>query len=103
MESIGTIIQSQLSIERTVMANKRTMMAYFRSAVALVVAAAGLMKFIQDPIWIVIGVFFLILAPVMIVMGIIDYISVKKLIEKEKLFINRVNDTIDEQDTCDNE
>ncbi len=92
MESIGTIVQSQLSIERTVLANKRTLMAYFRSAVSLIVAGAGLMKFIQDPIWCIIGIIFIIVAPVMMTIGIVDYYRVKKLIDKESVFVQKFND-----------
>ena len=48
-------VQSELSIERTKMANRRTLLAYIRSAVGLIVAGAGLMKFINSTVWIVIG------------------------------------------------
>lgn len=77
-------VQSELSIERTKMANRRTLLAYIRSAVGLIVAGAGLMKFINSTVWIVIGMGCIILAPITLIFGIYDYFHIKKLIELEK-------------------
>ena len=66
-------VQSELSIERTKMANRRTLLAYIRSAVGLIVAGAGLMKFINSTVWIVIGMGCIILAPITLIFGIYDY------------------------------
>ena len=85
---INSKMQSELAMERTKMANRRTLLAYIRSAVGFVVAGAGLLKFIQDPIWIYIGIICIILAPITIIAGIIDYRRVNKLIEKEAAFLN---------------
>lgn len=84
MKNTNAIIQSKLSIERTLLANKRTFLAYVRTAIGLIVAGAGLMKFVQDKVWVVIGIIFIILTPVTILVGIIDYLRVKKIIQKEK-------------------
>ena len=80
-------IQSQLSVERTKLANRRTLLAYLRSAVGLVVAGAGLMKFITEDVWVVVGICCIILAPIIMIVGIIDYIHVKKLIKAEKEYL----------------
>lgn len=80
-------IQSELSIERTKMANRRTLLAYIRSTVGLLVAGAGLMKFINSSVWIVIGVACIILAPITLVFGIYDYFRMKKLIQLENDFL----------------
>ena len=85
---INSKMQSELAMERTRMANRRTLLAYIRSAVGFIVAGAGLLKFIQDPIWIYIGIICIILAPITIIAGIIDYRRVNKLIEKEAAFLN---------------
>ena len=85
---VNSKMQSELAMERTKMANRRTLLAYIRSAVGFVVAGAGLLKFIQDPIWIYIGIICIILAPITIIAGIIDYRRVNKLIEKEAAFLN---------------
>lgn len=83
----ASAIQSELSIERTKMANRRTFLAYLRTSVALIVAGAGMLKFIQVAAWIAIGWICIALAPVIIVLGILDYIQVKKLIKKETEFM----------------
>lgn len=76
-------IQSELSIERTRLANHRTLLAYFRSSIALIVSGAGLLKFIHDDIWVYTGYILLGLAPVMIIAGLVDFIRMKRLIKKE--------------------
>lgn len=81
---IASKVQSELSIERTVLANRRTFLAYFRTAVALIVAGAGLLKFVQNSVWVYLGIAFVILTPVVMIMGIYDYVQVKNLIKRER-------------------
>ena len=80
-------IQSDLSIERTKMANRRTLLAYIRSAGGLIVAGAGLMKFINSTVWIAVGIGCIVLAPITLIFGIYDYFHIKKLILMEKEFL----------------
>lgn len=87
---IPSQIQSELSIERTKMANRRTFLSYIRSSVALIVAGAGLLKFIQVPAWIGIGWICIVLAPILLVAGVIDYLKVRSLIEYEQEFMKSV-------------
>lgn len=82
-------VQSELSIQRTKLANHRTFLAYFRTAVALIVAGAGLMKFIQNDIWFSIGVACIVLTPIVLVFGIFDYFSTKKLIQQEAEYFKK--------------
>ena len=82
-------IQSELSIERTILANNRTLLAYLRSAAGLLVAGAGLMKFIQTAIWVYVGIGCVILAPTIMILGIIDYFKVRNLIKREQEMICR--------------
>lgn len=85
---VASKIQSELSIERTAMANRRTFLAYIRSAIGLIVAGAGLLKFTQSTWWVTLGIVMLVLTPIVLVMGIIDYMKVSKLIAKEKEFLS---------------
>lgn len=87
-DTAASTIQSELSIERTKMANRRTLLSYVRSAVGLLVAGVGLLKFIQVQLWIYIGWICIILTPVLLVVGIFDYIKVKKLILKESQYLD---------------
>ncbi|MBQ0042917.1 MAG: DUF202 domain-containing protein [Lachnospiraceae bacterium] len=89
----NAIMQSELSIERTKLANRRTLLSHIRSSIALIVAGAGLLKFIQDPIWIVTGYICLALAPILLIIGIVEYVRMKKLIAKEADFLNSAEDS----------
>ena len=80
-------IQSDLSIERTKMANRRTLLAYVRSVVGLIVAGAGLMEFIDSAVWMAIGIGCIVLAPIILIFGLYDYFHMKKLIQMEKDFL----------------
>ena len=80
-------IQSDLSIERTKMANRRTLLAYIRSVVGLIVAGAGLMEFIDSAVWMAIGIGCIVLAPNILIFGLYDYFHMKKLIQMEKDFL----------------
>lgn len=78
--------QSAMALERTRMANTRTLLAYIRSAVALFVAGAGLLKFISEIVWVyVAGVIFIIATPVLLVVGIREYFTVRKRIDMHEL------------------
>lgn len=81
-------LQSELAIERTKLSNRRTLLAYIRSVVALIVAGAGLLKFIQDPVWIVAGAICIVLAPIILILGIMDYFRMKKIIVREQILMN---------------
>ena len=83
------VMQSELSVERTKLANRRTLLAYVKSAIALLVAGAGLLKFIQDPIWVITGYAFLALTPIILVVGILDYVHMKKIIVREEEVLRR--------------
>lgn len=82
-------IQSQLSLERTILANHRTLLAYIRSAVGLIVAGAGLLKFIQSPAWIIIGIICIVLTPIILFVGIMDYRRVNKIILRERKLVEQ--------------
>lgn len=86
-DNVNAKIQSKLSIERTLLANRRTLLAYIKSAIGLIVSGAGLMNFIDNPIWVAIGVICVILTPVTIILGIIDFVHVSRLIKRESEFL----------------
>ena len=45
------------------------------------------MNFIDNPIWVAIGVICVILTPVTIILGIIDFVHVSRLIKRESEFL----------------
>lgn len=60
-------IRNSLALSRSVMANERTLLAYIRTGLTLIVSGGGIIRFIQDGkyilffglIFIAIGIFFL--------------------------------------------
>lgn len=88
----NSTIQSALSIERTILANRRTLLSYLRSAVSLIVAGAGLIEFVQNDILVTLGVICLIFAPIVLFYGIFDYIHMKKIIAAEKKVLSFVEE-----------
>ena len=77
-------VQVELALERTRLSNRRTLLAYMRSFVALIVAGAGLLKFIQSPAWVIIGWACIIVSPVVMIYGVIDFKKVASLIDREE-------------------
>ena len=70
--------QSAMALERTRMAKTRTMLAYIRSAVALFVAGAGLLKFVSEIVWVyIVGILFIIATPILLGVGIWEYLTMR--------------------------
>jgi len=97
-KTLATKMQSELSLERTKLANRRTLLAYIRSSVAVLVAGAGLLKFIQVSAWVCIGWICIILAPILLIAGIYDYNRECKLIKKEAEFLKMYNEDVPEEE-----
>lgn len=68
---------------RTLMANERTLMSYYRSALALVGLSAFIFKFYSSIPFVVLSVLFAALAVAIVVYGTIKYLRFKKKILKK--------------------
>ena len=83
-EEMQTDVRQSLALERTVMANERTLMSFLRTALAT--AAAGLtIQHFANPVWLIWVGYALI--PAGLLMGILGYISYrqrKKQIDNDK-------------------
>ena len=73
------ITRDYLAIERTRLANERTFLSYFRTAVVLLSSGIAVLKLeeISD-----LGLFLLLLGPAIMVLGIIRFLYVKRQIKK---------------------
>ena len=74
----------KLAVHRTELANRRTLMAYIKTSIALCASAIGLLKFIGDPWLSHVGWVLLPLSFLFLLVGILDYLRVKKSINEEK-------------------
>ncbi|MEZ5756605.1 MAG: DUF202 domain-containing protein [Emcibacteraceae bacterium] len=74
-----------LALLRTELANRRTLLAYIKTALGTAITAIGLLKFTEEQsVYAMLG---LILVPVSFIVlgvGITDYLLTKKKIENEK-------------------
>jgi uncharacterized membrane protein YidH (DUF202 family) len=71
---------NELAIARTVLANQRTLLAIFRTALGCLLGGAGLFKFFGHPAYEIAGIFLMIIAVVILSVGIRKYRTIKKLI-----------------------
>ncbi len=69
---------------RTILANERTLLAYIRTALALLVCGMGAIKFFSD-IWIIVflGWFFMVCAAGVMIWGWFHFRKVLRLVGKE--------------------
>jgi putative membrane protein len=82
MDESKLILRDWLALERTKLANERTFLAYFRSAMTFLVAGISLLKISYFADVREIGFIFLVASPVILIIGIIRLFSVKKWIKK---------------------
>ena len=71
---------NQLAVTRTILANERTLLSYFRIALGSLLGGAGMIKFFEHPVYLIAGAVLLISSVAWIFIGIYKYRLNKKLI-----------------------
>jgi putative membrane protein len=81
-EKEGLITRDYLAVERTRLANERTFLSYFRTFVVFLSSGIAILhfEFLSDLIWL--GIFLLIIAPIILGIGLGRLIYVRKSIRK---------------------
>ena len=85
------IIRDYLALDRTILANRRTLLSYVRTFIGLFGGGIGLVELLDNSIIMVIGYISMAVSVPILVFGIIEYIRVKKslssifIIEEEKM------------------
>ncbi|MZR30331.1 DUF202 domain-containing protein [Sneathiella litorea] len=74
----------KLAVHRTELANRRTLMAYIRTAIGLTAASIVLLKLLEDGWLTYVGWALLPIAAMCVLIGVDDYHRVKKSINEEK-------------------
>ncbi len=75
------ILRDHLAYDRTVLANERTLLSYFRTSIALFAAGGTLIKVFPDEQGLIkLGTVLLALGLVVVVVGCIRFLQVKKRI-----------------------
>lgn len=75
------ILRDKLAIDRTTLANERTLLSYFRSFVVILSSGAAILKVELLEEIETLGLFLVIIAPVLLLIGIIRYFYVRKVIK----------------------
>ncbi len=73
-----------LAIARTELANRRTLLSYLNTGIALFVSGAGLLKLSDSPWLEVLGTIFMPVSLIVVAIGIVDYRILRKDIESER-------------------
>ncbi|MCD6336352.1 MAG: DUF202 domain-containing protein [Candidatus Latescibacteria bacterium] len=77
--SSNLILRDHLALDRTKLANRRTMLAYLRTALMLLVSGATLVKvFHSEMVMIILGITLLSISFVVAVAGLISYQTAKR-------------------------
>lgn len=76
------ITRDWLAIDRTRMANERTFLAYFRTFIVILGSGVAILRveILEDMLDL--GVFLLIVAPIVLIIGLVRFIYVKRHIRK---------------------
>lgn len=71
------ILRDYLARDRTKLANERTLLAYFRTFIGFLASGCGLVKLFEAQIFVIIGYGMMVVSPIFLVLGIINYIFTK--------------------------
>jgi len=75
------ILRDILAVDRTVMANTRTFLSYIRTALTLFIAGVTFIHFFEPRILFLIGWFFVPVSGVVLLLGAIYFIKMKRSIK----------------------
>jgi putative membrane protein len=84
----GGSVNDQLAIERTIMANDRTLLSFIRTTLYFVVAGLTLIQFISVKYGVLLQVVFFMLAAFTLVMGLYKYRQQLGRIRQSRNYIN---------------
>ena len=70
--------RTTMALERTALANSQTFLAYVRTAIGVLAAGIGMFEFVNDETIIRLGIIIMFISPVIVGIGIIHYILVRK-------------------------
>ena len=71
-----------LSVERTKLANKRTLLSYIRTAFSLLIASVGIIEFFENSFFIMVGFILIPISFMFLIIGIIRFSQSEKIIDR---------------------
>lgn len=81
------ILRERLALERTEMANDRTLLAFFRTALYLFIAGITINSFLQLKYGLLLEIVFMVLSLSILIFGIVKYKQQKKRLRDNEIHI----------------
>lgn len=78
------VLREYLAIERTRLANETTLLAYIRTGLYFVVAGSTLGYVVESEFWNIAGMPLILIGLVIMLLGVVRYVRLKKSIEASK-------------------
>lgn len=72
------ILRDYLALDRTKLANERTLLAYIRLFIAVLAAGFGFIEFINQSLFILLGWIFVIFSPFILIIGFYRFITLTR-------------------------
>jgi len=86
------VLREFLAIERTRMANDTTLLAYIRTGLYFLVAGSSLGELIHSSFWKIAGTPLIVIGLVIVLLGGVRYLRLRKAIEASKKNIGKSSD-----------
>lgn len=72
------ILRDYLALDRTILANERTLLSYLRACIGAFAAGIALVKLLDSLATNILGIIFIAVSPVFLVIGIVRFIQVQR-------------------------
>jgi putative membrane protein len=72
------ILRDYLALDRSVLANERTLLAYLRTFIGAFSAGMAIIKLFDSPVAGIIGNIFIVVSPLFVIFGVIRYVQVSR-------------------------
>lgn len=96
VDTNSMIMRDHLAADRTALANERTLLSYIRTALALVAGGFGLIKFVEEQAFIILGWILVPIGVAILVFGAYRFVIFRRTIRKLGCSYN-INDTESEK------
>ena len=76
------ILRDYLALDRTKLANERTLLSYIRAFIYFIVSGVGFIELTNNILYTYIGIILAAISPVLLIVGIYRFIKLKKTLRK---------------------
>ena len=91
------IIRDYLALDRTILANRRTLLSYVRTFIGLFGGGIGLVELLDNGIIMVMGYFSIAISVPILVIGIINFIKIRKSLSSILIIEDKMINSIEKE------